>query len=76
MPHRPGSRRNRGNGRFGVTIKQVRTVCAFCQKLIQDGPLAHGMVSHGMCRPVCEEAKAYGWRDHFPEKPSDPKPAA
>lgn len=32
--------------------KQIKTVCAWCGKLIQDGVELDGHLSHGMC-PDC-----------------------
>lgn len=44
----------------GAKLAKVRTVCAWCRTLINDGPLGvEGHESHGICQS-CE-------RIHFPE---------
>jgi hypothetical protein len=46
--------------------RPVRTICAWCKRVLHDGILVHGNVSHGICSPPCPEARAYGWNDYFP----------
>jgi len=35
-------------------MNSVKTICAYCHKLIKDGPLIDGRASHGCC-PECAE---------------------
>ena len=47
--------------------------CAFCgtEKSREDRPdLTQTIVSHGMCEPICEEARKMGWGDFT--KPKQP----
>jgi len=55
----------------------MKTKCAWCGKiLIDDGHTDASIpVSHGMCHPLCDEAKAMGWSDDITVvKPDTNKP--
>jgi hypothetical protein len=46
------------------TIKVgFRCVCSFCQAELPHSDRSATKISHGMCSPLCEPAKAMGWGD-------------
>lgn len=46
--------------RFGILV----VVCMYCRRLlgVKRAYSAHGGLSHGLCNPICEGAKANGWK--------------
>lgn len=52
-----------GHRNVGRNPKHLKQLCSFCGKLIRDGALTgDGHASHGVCWPLCPEAKAMGWK--------------
>ena len=51
----------------------MKTKCAWCGKIIKDDGSTDAAVpvSHGMCHPLCDEAKAMGWSDDVTVKGPD-----
>lgn len=51
----------------------MKTKCAWCGKILKDDGSTDAAVpvSHGMCHPLCDEAKAMGWSDDVTVKVPD-----
>lgn len=39
----------------------LRRVCQFCKAELPGSNVTSTRVSHGACKPLCDEAKAMGW---------------
>lgn len=55
----------------------MKKICAWCGKILSDDGHTDASVpvSHGMCHPLCDEAKAMGWSDDITVvKPETNKP--
>lgn len=52
-----------------------RIVCSYCGAQLPGSDPQGVNISHGMCRPLCQAAKDYGWHDPAGTKPAGPLPA-
>lgn len=47
-----------------VEMQVIVVICMYCRRFLDSGP-THGVkggFSHGLCKPLCEGAKANGWK--------------
>ncbi len=50
----------------------LRRVCAFCRAELPGSDPQGTRTSHGMCDPICPEAKALGWAEPSSTSPLSP----
>lgn len=43
--------------------QQFRRICCFCQRVLGPAIGNYTNDTHGVCEPLCPEAKALGWQD-------------
>ncbi len=69
--HRAGSLRQQNGGDMLTNTCCFIVKCSFCgkEKSREERPdLEADRVSHGMCEPICEEAKKIGWGKYVSKK--------
>jgi hypothetical protein len=54
-----------------ITTPGLRRLCACCRAELPGSDPQGTRTSHGMCVPLCAEAKSMGW-----EEPSSPEPSS
>ena len=48
--------------------KSMKSICAWCNKLIKDNQIDDGKISHGLCPGLCPECS----QKYFPEESNRP----
>jgi hypothetical protein len=46
---------------LSISTDELRRVCMCCKRDLPGSVITSTVVSHGLCNPLCDEAKAFGY---------------